>query len=99
MLGTEDLEYEVVGTKGIPIKGTPGFHSGAVHPTLVDNPTKFVGLVDDPSIPLPRIDNEGKSATIPTTYDVRKAKRDKVLAYKKALLLGGTTGLGGAFRG
>lgn len=62
-----------------------GFHTGATHPMLVNNPAKLTGLLEDPSLSLPRISGLGKEAPVDPKYDVRKEKRDRAAAYRLAI--------------
>ena len=65
-------------------KGTPGFHTFAVNPAVVAA-GPMSGLIDDPSIKMKRVNDTGAAAQIPAEYDVRQAKRDKVMLYLRAL--------------
>lgn len=64
-----------------------GFHSTSVHPKAVNRETRMVGLVDDPTTQLTRLNGEGKAESI-QNYDVRREKWDAVTAYVVALTKG-----------
>jgi hypothetical protein len=73
ILGSEDLEYRQDGNSLTLVNGKPGFHSIAVQDF-----DKLVGLLRDPSLPLP---NRVNSKVISTTLDVRKQRREPILRY------------------
>lgn len=94
VLGDSDLELEVTGAQ-VKVRDvatadgktrTPrlGYHSLSVHPTCVDK-GNLTGLTNQPEVALPRLNGDGAADTIPGAYDVRKEKRDRVLAYVEAL--------------
>jgi len=85
-----NLDYDIVGTKAFPkaldlTVGSfqVGFHSNAVTPKLV-KPGNLTGLLDDPTLQLPLINDTGKKETLSGRFDVRQAKLDRVLAYLAA---------------
>ena len=101
MLGDPDLELTIDASgktqaskrSGGNVVPQIGFHSIAVHPSLVDNKAKMAGLLDEPTLHIQRINNTGKAGPIPPEYDVRKEKKDRVRRYIVAL------GKGPGFRG
>jgi hypothetical protein len=103
MLGDPDLDFDVSGrsVKVRPVNRGDGqityprigFHSTAVHPTLVEL-GGLVGLVEDPTLNVPRINVQKDNEPLAARLDVRKEKRDRVMKYKSALEPGP-----GAFRG
>lgn len=100
MLGDPDLEISLDGqgvASAIPrANGTTprfGFHTLAVHPTVVDSTTKLAGLLTDPDLHVQRINNTGEAGPIPPEYDIRKEKKDRVRDYFTALQKG--PGFGG----
>jgi hypothetical protein len=73
-----------------------GFHTGATHPDLVGtvgNGGKLVGLTKDLQLGFTRVNGIGASEPIVQRYDVRPAKKDRVLKYLTAL--GRGPGFGG----
>jgi hypothetical protein len=84
ILGSHDLQLEVNGTKVKVTKGTIGFHTTAVHEDLVKKGS-LTGLTDDPTTQLKRVDGGEKGSTVPPEYDVRKAKWERVHAYRVKL--------------
>lgn len=99
ILGDPDLDFSVDSQGKATVKTvtdadgktrTPriGFHSMAVHPTLVDNTAKLAGLLEEPELHVQRINSTGKAEPIPPEYDVRKEKKDRVRRYIAALSLG-----------
>lgn len=81
ILGSEDLEYNVVGDKLVKVKGTPGFHSTSI------GFDKLQGLVDNPDIELSRL-NDKSISKISRELDPRKQRREKVLNYTRKLEAG-----------
>jgi hypothetical protein len=93
MLGY-NLDFEVdSSTKLVPKNVDPlrpykvGFHSHAVHEKAVNRITRMVGLVDDPTTSLHRLNGTDKAQAI-ANYDVRKEKWMAVWEYKVALTKG-----------
>lgn len=85
----DNLNFLVSNNVATPIKVSEdrdlkiGFHSGAVHPALVDAGS-LVGLLEDPLTGLNQVGKTGKKEVIPPRYDVRQSKRERVLAYLSA---------------
>lgn len=74
-------------TPGPAIEEEPfkvGFHTMAIHPTTASQ-GKLLGLLDDPTIALPRMNKTGVARPPPEAYDVRDQKYERVLAYFLAL--------------
>jgi len=93
IFGDSDLEFNAVGHKvranpvmrnGESVQPSIGFHSMATHPSIVEK-RNLVGLLEDPVLLVPRLATPGTREAIPLEYDVRYEKRDRVLAYKRAL--------------
>lgn len=81
----------------VTVNGTPrtpkvGFHTGATHPDLASK-GKLVGLTTDLQLGFTRVNGVGKNEPLVQQYDVRPAKKQKVIAYLTAL------GRGPGFRG
>jgi len=81
----------------VTVNGTPrtpkvGFHTGATHPDLAVK-GKLVGLTTDLQLGFTRVNGVGKNEPLVQQYDVRPAKKQKVIAYLTAL------GRGPGFRG
>lgn len=85
IFGSEDLAYELDGTKLKKVAGTPGFHSTAVAPFA-----DLVGLLDNPDQELPRLKVKGKKFVISKALDPRPERRAAVKEYADEL--GGGTG-------
>lgn len=87
ILGTEDLEISV-DAQGVATatRGQLGFHTAAVHPSLTDI-GGMAGLVIDPDLRLPRINNFGDKSPF-RIRDIRKEKADRVTAYVEAVRRG-----------
>lgn len=89
ILGNDNLDFDIVGKKATPKKILEdselrvGFHSGAVHPTLVDA-GELIGLTDDLQTGLSQINGTGVKGVLPGRYDVRPSKRQRVVAYLEA---------------
>jgi hypothetical protein len=98
MLG-DNVTYTVDGTTATPeaeIEDQPfkvGFHTHAVH-TETASRGNLVGLLDDPTLKLKRVNDGGQAGQIPESYDVRNEKWERVLAYFEAIRSGP-----GGFRG
>lgn len=97
-----NLDFDLQGTKATPKKLDPnlegprvGFHSTAVHEKLV-LAGNLAGLLDDPTTQLSLVGTSVKEP-IPPRFDVRQAKRERVLAYLTAFKDG--INAPGAFRG
>lgn len=90
ILGSRDLELQISGSKVSAASGSIGFHTMAVNPAVVDASatSRLVGLIEDPTVPLPRLDLSGDSQPIDPRYDVRYEKKKSVREYKEALQLG-----------
>lgn len=87
ILGSSDLDLSVSGTQVEITKGDFGFHSHAIHEKIL-NAGPLAGLVEDPNSQVSRLDGAGKPEEVLATYDIRKAKRDRVLLYRAALSTG-----------
>lgn len=87
MLGSPDLQFSIDGNGNAEVtSGTVGFHSTAIHETLVEK-GGLAGLIEDPvgdGNHLTRVGNTDKEP-IPPAYDVRKAKQDRVKKYAQRL--------------
>lgn len=79
IFGTQDLQYKVVGTKLQIASGTPGFHSSAL-----SGYGDLLGLVDNPDLELPRLNEKGGSK-LSKLLDPRKERLEKVKAYSAKL--------------
>ena len=79
ILGSEDLELEVIGNDIKTVKGRLGFHSVAV-----SGETNLRGLLSDPSLP---IENRINKRTIPISIDTRKERKESVQKYVDKLRL------------
>ena len=88
ILGSNNLQYVISGSRAVAVEGKEGFHTAAVNPTIVNasDVLKLVGLLDNPDSPFPRINEAAVTATIPKRYDVRYQKRQAVLAYKEGIV-------------
>jgi len=98
ILGGAELEYDEMGRRktyaelGLPFDGSPdeGFHSRAVaplenlHGLLTDEAGEPVDLSREDQT-FARVDGRGKEEPIAVSLDQRIARRDRVLAYVKAL--------------
>lgn len=89
MLGY-NLDYVQIGSEFFPTEKDRsageyqvGFHSTAIHPFLVET-GELAGLLKDPTTMQKLINLSGSKEVISGRFDVRKAKRDRVLAYKAA---------------
>jgi hypothetical protein len=93
IFGDSDLKFKVkdaaVGGDAKPIdvtrNGTTvtprvGFHSGATHPDLVAK-GKLVGLTTDLQLSFPRVNGVGAKEPLVQDYDVRPAKKLRVVKY------------------
>lgn len=83
MLGSPDLEISVNPDGSLNTNGTLGFHSLAVHPSLVGNEKspRLLGLLVDPETQMNRLGGAGALTSVPGGYDVRWEKRARVLDY------------------
>lgn len=91
ILGSDDLEYRVSGTKLELVKGTPGFHSTAIAPY-----DKLLGLLDNPDLELSRLrKGAGKKSPVSINLDPRPGRRAKVLEYLQEInAASGSLGVG-----
>ena len=94
ILGDDDLRFDVSqAPKATVIKradGTSpeiGFHSAAINIDLV-KAGGLTGLISDLSTQYTRVGNIGAKEPLRTRYDVRMAKRQRVINYINALALG-----------
>lgn len=78
----ENAKVQQVTDPNTGAKRTPltGYHTAAVHPDLVEK-GNLVGLVSDLSQGFTRAGGIGADEPLVTRYDVRKAKKARVLAY------------------
>lgn len=91
ILGSDDLEYRISGTKLELVKGTPGFHSTAIAPY-----DKLLGLLDNPDLELSRLKKgAGKKSPVSINLDPRPGRRAKVLEYLQEIhAASGSLGVG-----
>lgn len=87
-----NAKVQQVTVNGAPRTPKVGFHTGATHPDLATK-GKLVGLTTDLQLGFTRINGVGKNEPLVQQYDVRPAKKQKVIAYLTAL------GRGPGFRG
>ena len=86
-----DAKVKDVVVNGVTKTPRIGFHTGATHPDLVGtvkNGGKLVGLTSDLQLGTPRVGKIGKDEPLVQSYDVRPAKKARVMAYKIALARG-----------
>jgi hypothetical protein len=84
VLGSYNLNYLVGTTEMIPsTSAVEGFHSRALSPEAIDKGS-LTGLIDDPASAIARMDKVKKNV-MAASYDVRKAKLDRVRTYRIAL--------------
>jgi hypothetical protein len=93
IFGSADLEYQQQGNKLKLMKGTQGFHS-----TSVAEFNQLVGLLDNPSLELPRLFNNSKKVPISKDLDPRPGRRKAVMKYATELQQGRGS-LGSGLRG
>ena len=89
IFGSVDLELGVDQNTGLvtATKGTVGFHTGAVNAELAAV-GGLVGIAQDLSLNLKRINGVGASSPLVTKYDVRPSNKSRVIAYVTALTKG-----------
>ena len=91
MLGSDDLDFDVAPNGKAKLKagnkGRIGFHTMAIHPTIIaaSATVKLAGLTEDSTLPLPRVTTPNATEQPLGDYDVRKEKWDQVMAYYSAL--------------
>jgi hypothetical protein len=89
IFGSVDLQLSIDSNTGLvtPTTGTVGFHTGAVNPDLA-NAGGLVGIAQDLSLNLKRLNGVGASSPLVTKYDVRPSNKQRVIAYVAALARG-----------
>ncbi len=89
IFGSVDLELSVDRASGkvTTLTGTPGFHTGAVNPDLV-NAGNLIGISRDLTNNLRRINGVGAKSPVMAKYDVRPSNKSRVVAYIAALSRG-----------
>jgi len=87
LLGSEDLEVSVTGKVVKVTRGTFGYHSAAIHKTLVDA-KNLTGLMQDIDLGLQRQSLDGATGVIAPELDVRFEKKARVELYQEALANG-----------
>lgn len=83
LLGSHDLQLKVTGSKVETVKGTVGFHTLSVHPTVV-NAGQLIGLLEDPTVKMSKMSGK-EMAAVKASYDVRKQKLERVARYVEDL--------------
>jgi hypothetical protein len=80
--------------KAVPVPATArvGFHTASVHKDLVESGVPLAGLVESNMAQLSRIGQTGPRTAILGNYDVRKQKRQRVLAYLRGISKRGLRG-------
>lgn len=90
ILGSPQLIFDIKGTKASKndsAGGRVGFFTTAVHPQLVSQ-GGLVGLLESPTTGMKRVAGDGAESPVDPAYDVRKEKKEKVMAYRAALTRG-----------
>jgi hypothetical protein len=90
ILGSPQLVFDVKGTKAVKnasAGGRVGFFTTAVHHQLVKQGS-LVGLLESPTTGMKRVAGDGAETPVDPVYDVRKEKKDRVMAYQVALTRG-----------
>lgn len=81
VLGSDDLVLSVGSRNEAQVeKGRMGFHSAAFNNSLIENTSPLAGLVIDPDLLLPRVNNIGKTSAY-YMKDIRKEKKSRVMEY------------------
>ena len=86
-----DVKVKPITVNGITKTPRVGFHTGATHPDLVgtvEKGGKLVGLTTDLQAGFTRVGGIGATEPLVQSYDVRPAKKARVMAYKIALSRG-----------
>jgi hypothetical protein len=90
----DSLSFDIAGDGSVSVEPTAdgstpsiGFHTMAIHPQLVQH-SRLAGLMDDPTLPLKRINEDGAASAVPPAYDVRSEKYERVMTYLVALKKG-----------
>lgn len=85
VMGSADLELGVLPDGSVQVTaGTLGFHSLAIHPTVVEA-KNLAGLLKDPDTQMNRLGGSGAKTQVPPGYDVRWEKRERVVRYLEKL--------------